>query len=325
MLPEQLTITYLEMFEPPPGPARALPDSTRVERLLEPTVEYYRYLYSAVGRPWHWQDRLGISDESLATLIQAPDVEIYVLYHRGHPAGYLELECAEEETKIAYFGLIGEFLGRGLGGFFLDWSVRRAFRPGVRRIWLHTCNMDAPAALPNYQKAGFQTFDQKTGSNPYLTRVRYAHTNLIAADWRSLADYYVRTFGCRKLKPVRDLSGPELEAGTGVERAHLTGVHLLLPGGGPLGPTLEIYSYHPNAPHQPRPVHQPGLGHLAFHVLDLPAVLQRVRAHGGQLLGEVVTTSVDHEREVHWCYTRDPEGNVVELCHYRRRCISSSS
>ena len=73
--------------------------------------------------------------------------------------------------------------------------------------------------------------------------VRYVHTNLIARDWRRLADFYESVFGCVLVPPERDYSGPVLEAGTGVSGAALRGVHLRLPGGGADGPTLEIYSY----------------------------------------------------------------------------------
>jgi GNAT superfamily N-acetyltransferase len=92
-----------------------------------------------------------------------------VLYHRGTPAGYSELNfISAGQVKLEYFGLFPEFIGRGLGGWFLDWTVHQAWRPGVRRIWVHTCTLDHPNALPVYQKAGFQIYNRVTAPNPYL-------------------------------------------------------------------------------------------------------------------------------------------------------------
>ena len=71
---------------------------------------------------------------------------------------------------------------------------------------------------------------------------RYVHTNLIARDWRRLARFYQDVFGCVPVPPERNLSGTEMEAGTGVPGARLQGMHLRLPGTGPDGPTLESSS-----------------------------------------------------------------------------------
>ncbi len=72
---------------------------------------------------------------------------------------------------------------------------------------------------------------------------RYAHTNLIAEDWRSLSKFYRQVFGCVPVPPERDFIGRKLDAGTGIPGAHLHGEHLRLPGYGDDGPTLEIFNY----------------------------------------------------------------------------------
>ena len=142
---------------------------------------------------------------------------------------------------------------------------------------------------------------------------RYAHTNLIARDWRALADFYVREFGCTPVPPERDFSGPLLEAGTGLPGAHLTGVHLRLPGWGDAGPTLEIFHYDALAEGLPPAVNRPGFGHIAFAVDDVAAARTRVLAAGGRAVGEVVTLAIAAGARVTWCYVTDPEGNVLEL------------
>lgn len=143
--------------------------------------------------------------------------------------------------------------------------------------------------------------------------IRYAHTNLIAHDWRTLADFYVHVFACVPVPPERDLDGEVMERGTGLLAAHLRGVHLRLPGYGDGGPTLEIYTYAELADRLPPAVNRPGFGHLAFGVDDVAAMQARVLAAGGRALGEVVTTSVATGAQVTWCYVTDPEGNIVEL------------
>ncbi len=143
--------------------------------------------------------------------------------------------------------------------------------------------------------------------------MRYAHTNLIARDWRSLADFYIRLFDCVPVPPERDLGGEVMERGTGLPGAHLRGMHLRLPGYGDSGPTLEIYTYTELASGAPPAVNRPGYGHLAFGVDDVAAMRARVLEAGGRAVGEVVTTPVGTDAHVTWCYVTDPEGNILEL------------
>jgi predicted enzyme related to lactoylglutathione lyase len=143
--------------------------------------------------------------------------------------------------------------------------------------------------------------------------VRYAHTNLVARDWRALAAFYGDLFGCTVVPPERDYRGPELEAGTGVAGAALAGVHLRLPGHGAEGPTLEIFTYSILANGHPRAVNRPGLGHLAFEVDSVTDARKQVLAAGGDCVGEVVTLMTAAGTQVTWCYVTDPEGNIIEL------------
>ena len=143
--------------------------------------------------------------------------------------------------------------------------------------------------------------------------VRYGHTNLIARDWRSLADWYERLFGCTPVPPERDYSGRDLERGTGVTDAALKGTHLRLPGHGDDGPTLEIYTFASTRGGTPRVIDEPGWGHIAFAVADVDAARRRVLDLGGTAIGKIVTLTTADGRRVTWCYIADPEGNAVEL------------
>jgi predicted enzyme related to lactoylglutathione lyase len=141
---------------------------------------------------------------------------------------------------------------------------------------------------------------------------RYGHTNLIARDWRVLAAFYESVFGCRSVPPERDLSGEPVARGSQVPGAAIRGVHLLLPGHGPDGPTLEVFTYTPAADGLPPVANRPGFGHIAFEVADVGEAVAAVLAAGGSRHGEIVTTPAG-ARRVTWVYVRDPEGNLVEL------------
>jgi predicted enzyme related to lactoylglutathione lyase len=144
-------------------------------------------------------------------------------------------------------------------------------------------------------------------------QAKYVHTNLIAKDWRKLAQFYTEVFGCIFIPPERDYQGEALEAGTGLKGAHLTGVHLRLPGYGDTGPTIEIFSYAQLEARPETAVNRPGFAHIAFEVDNVEAAQREVEAHGGNMLGEIVTMTTKIGTKVTWCYLTDPEGNVIEL------------
>ena len=142
---------------------------------------------------------------------------------------------------------------------------------------------------------------------------KYVHTNLVAVDWKKLSQFYQKVFGCEIVPPERDFKGEKLDAGTGIKNAHLTGVHLRLPGFGSDGPTLEIFSYAPLKEKQNTYVNRPGFGHLAFQVDDVVKAKEIVLAEGGKEVGEIVELQVATGAKVTWCYVTDPEGNIIEL------------
>ncbi len=148
--------------------------------------------------------------------------------------------------------------------------------------------------------------------------MRYAHTSIVADDWRSLAGFYGAVFGCVRVPPERSLSGEWLSAGTGVADASLEGVHLRLPGHGKGGPTLEIYTYRAIEPADPGAANRRGLAHLAFEVDDVEAVANVMLEHGGTLAGRIVTRPVPGVGALTFVYARDPEGNLVELQSWDR-------
>ena len=154
---------YLELRAPGElRPARASDLHARVEQLDPCPATVYRALYRDVGERWQWRDRLGWSDDQIAQHLARPEVSVFVVRVATDMAGYFELEQhADDSVEIAYFGLRPEFFGRGLGGELLTRAVEEAWRIGARRVWLHTCSLDSPRALPNYLARGFRPFKEE--------------------------------------------------------------------------------------------------------------------------------------------------------------------
>lgn len=160
----QTTVTYLEMLSPPRLAApRPAPQNITIMPAVKPAVAFYRFLYDAVGAKWNWIDRRKLSDEALAAILQHAQVEIYVLYVNGAPAGYAELDFRQwPEVELAYFGLMPEFIGKGLGLHFIDEMIKLVWQRRPKRFWLHTCTLDHPQALSFYRKAGFVPYKEET-------------------------------------------------------------------------------------------------------------------------------------------------------------------
>ncbi len=161
--PRQLetTLTYLEMHAPPQRASTPAPPEVLLLHAVRPTVSFYRYLYNTVGQKWLWYERRQMSDENLRAIIHDPRIEIHVLYVEGVPAGYGELNLHHmPNMELAYFGLMAEFIGKGLGKYFLNAMIDKAWAHEPQRLWLHTCTLDHPQALGVYQRAGFVPYKQ---------------------------------------------------------------------------------------------------------------------------------------------------------------------
>jgi GNAT superfamily N-acetyltransferase len=156
--PDQIEVirSHLEMHDlgalRPARTPKELPQLAR-ERL---TPSEYRELYSLVGGPYQWRDRLLLSDAELDAYFASPNVHLWTLRVAGQLAGYFELQrYADMGVEIMYFGLAPAFIGRGLGGWLLTRAVEESFALAASRVTLHTCTLDSPHALPNYLARGF--------------------------------------------------------------------------------------------------------------------------------------------------------------------------
>jgi ribosomal protein S18 acetylase RimI-like enzyme len=154
------TRTYLEMRSPHDLRAAAAPfEGVRIERATARAPSFWRYLYTEVGRAHHWIDRLPWTDDDIVRYLSDPAIQLWVMTSGGTPAGYFELRTVDDDSvEIAYFGLLPDFIGRGLGKYLLSVAVEHAWALGPSRVWLHTSTLDHPAALSNYRARGFTVF-----------------------------------------------------------------------------------------------------------------------------------------------------------------------
>ncbi|GAH90529.1 unnamed protein product [marine sediment metagenome] len=146
--------------------------------------------------------------------------------------------------------------------------------------------------------------------------MKYIHTNIIAKDWRKVADFYIKVFGCKEVYAKRDLKGKWIDEGTCIDDVHIEGVHLRLPGYVDEGPTLEIFQYNRSIPQESKKINQEGLAHLAFKVDDVEKTLKAVLEFGGGKLSEIIHHDIPNIGIITFVYAKDPEGNFIELQKY---------
>ena len=154
------TVTYLEMPEDPGLNAPGLPGGVRLEHAVNPPVWFFLTMYEAVGRDYEWRDRLDQAEkdpETRAAFVSDPSVEMWVAYAKGWPQGFFMLDWQQAGVcDLAYFGLVPQAVGTGLGGALLRIAIAKGWRAGVAKMTVNTCTLDHPRALELYQKAGFR-------------------------------------------------------------------------------------------------------------------------------------------------------------------------
>jgi GNAT superfamily N-acetyltransferase len=150
-----LEMTAPDQLAPPPEPDPEL----AVARAEIPSPELSRFLYTAVGGPWYWLERRDWDRERWHAELER--VETWIGYLRGTPAGYAELAPRADRVELAYFGLLGEFIGRGIGPRLLHAALERAWELEPRRVTVETCSLDGPAALRTYERAGFRVRERR--------------------------------------------------------------------------------------------------------------------------------------------------------------------
>jgi GNAT superfamily N-acetyltransferase len=178
-------VTFLERTEPLPAPPAPHPDLS-VRLVPNPTVGWFRALYRRIGEDWLWFSAAIMPDDQLAAYIGQPGVEVVALARDGIDVGLAEIDfSAGSEAEIVTFGVVAEAIGTGAARHLMEQALARAFRPGVRRVWLHTCTFDHPAAIRFYLRSGFRAwkFAIEVSDDPrragFLPRTAAPHVPLI--------------------------------------------------------------------------------------------------------------------------------------------------
>jgi GNAT superfamily N-acetyltransferase len=166
----QVTRTYLELmdraqFNGSPGNF----PHVSITRAKRPLPELYRQCYRVVGEAFHWRDRWDWTDDEITKHLADSAIGLFVATrskdnHHADLAGWYELRRVPEDSsvEIAYFGIVAAEFGRGFGKHLLSSAVSDAWALGPKRVWLHTCTLDHPNALPNYLARGFTPYRTET-------------------------------------------------------------------------------------------------------------------------------------------------------------------
>jgi GNAT superfamily N-acetyltransferase len=164
LLPDSdVKIYYLEMHSADELNGKPNVSGLAVDKRQASDFEFNKKLYSLVGAPWDWHVRMKWSDRQWQDYVASTKLHTWAAYFDGALAGYFELQEQDKgNVEIAYFGLLPDFIGQGLGGDMLTRAIESAWGLGASRVWVHTCTLDHPGALGNYQARGMQLYKTET-------------------------------------------------------------------------------------------------------------------------------------------------------------------
>jgi GNAT superfamily N-acetyltransferase len=157
---QEVITTYLEMKSQNELIEKSNKNGLEIIEAEIKEYKFNRYLYSLVGEAWCWTDKLALSDPQWKAYAEASNLRTWVAYYKGSIAGYFELNTDMElNVEIAYFGLEPKFIGKGFGGYLLSCAIKFAWQEcSAKRVWVHTCTLDHPNAINNYQSCGFKIY-----------------------------------------------------------------------------------------------------------------------------------------------------------------------
>lgn len=163
-----VTVTYLEMHSVAElRPKHCSDPAFRVAEARLPQWPVNRFFYAFVGGPWAWWEKLSWSDEHWRAYAEDSRLRTWIATYDGSPAGYFELRWDDDAgVEISCLGLVPAFIGRGLGGPLLNAALEAAWATKPNRVWVHTCTLDHPGALANYQARGMKEYRTELENDP---------------------------------------------------------------------------------------------------------------------------------------------------------------
>ena len=129
--------------------------------LIDPiNFQLNKFFYKNIGKKHKWIDRLTWSEEKWINYVSSEKVKSYKLKFKDDLVGFFELifHFENQETEIAYFGILEEYQNKKLGSYLLSEAIKKSFEGRVKRVWVHTCSLDHKNALKNYLARGMKIF-----------------------------------------------------------------------------------------------------------------------------------------------------------------------
>ncbi len=159
----KIITTYLEMKSPNEFIEKTDSKGLTIIEAEIKDFRFNRYLYSLVGEIWSWTDKLILTDDQWRDYAESESLRTCVAYYKGAIAGYFELYTdAEGNVEIDYFGLAPKFIGKGFGGYLLSSAIKFAWEKcNAKRVWVHTCTLDHPNTLNNYQSCRLKIYREE--------------------------------------------------------------------------------------------------------------------------------------------------------------------
>jgi len=127
-----------------------------------PNYQLNKFFYKNIGKNHKWVDRLAWNEKNWIEYTTNKKIKTYVLKKKEDLVGYFELNIHQDETEIAYFGLLEEYHNKKLGSYLLSIAIKESFSFKPKRVWVHTCSLDHKNALNNYISRGMKVFKKET-------------------------------------------------------------------------------------------------------------------------------------------------------------------
>ena len=162
---EEVKRNYLEIKSPQDLKVGTKPSDDYSLNLINPIdFQLNRFFYKNIGKKHKWVDRLVWSEKKWIEYLSSEKVRTYVLKYKDDLVGFFELIFHKEnnETEIAYLGLLEEYQNKKLGSYLLSEAIKKSFENEVDRVWVHTCSLDHKNALKNYLSRGMKIFKKET-------------------------------------------------------------------------------------------------------------------------------------------------------------------
>ena len=139
-------------------------DEFIIEPIDSANFQLNKFFYKNIGKKHHWVDRLVWTDKQWIKYTEDEKVKTFVLKKQDDLVGYYELilHLDQNETEIAYFGILEEYQNKKLGSFLLSSAIKNSFMSNPNRVWVHTCSLDHKNALNNYISRGMKIFKKET-------------------------------------------------------------------------------------------------------------------------------------------------------------------